>query len=115
MTVAVRIALRARDWIREEARDLRARRPESAQAYRQAMRDAQRLLSEQPRAGVLGFIPDTRVLIMRGGYLVSYRLACERDGETVREVQIITIRHGRQQDARTPADNRMAGEPSLSR
>ena len=102
MTVPVRIAPRARDWIREEARYLRARRPKAAQSFRRAMRDARRLLSEQPRVGVFGMMPDARILVLPNGYLISYILACERDGETVREVQIFALRHGRQADARAP-------------
>jgi plasmid stabilization system protein ParE len=90
--------------MRKEARYLRARNPQAAQAFRRAMREANRLLSQQPRAGVHGMIPDARILVLPSGYLISYILAFERDGETVRAVQIFAIRHGRQADARAPED-----------
>ena len=77
MTVAVRIAVRARDWIRGEADYLRRERPDAAQAFRQAMHEAAELLSEQSHAGVRGLIPETRVLV-KGDYLLSYRLVHER-------------------------------------
>ena len=101
MTVAVRIAIRARDWIRGEADYLRRERPDAAQAFRQAMHEAAELLSEQSHAGVRGLIPETRVLV-KGDYLLSYRLVHERDRKTVRAVEIFAVRHGRQRDARQP-------------
>jgi plasmid stabilization system protein ParE len=101
MTVAVRIAVRARDWIRGEADYLRRERPDAAQAFRQAMHEAAELLSEQSHAGVRGLIPETRVLV-KGDYLLSYRLVHERDHNTVRAVEIFAVRHGRQRDARQP-------------
>ncbi|HXQ51725.1 MAG TPA: type II toxin-antitoxin system RelE/ParE family toxin [Stellaceae bacterium] len=99
MTAAVRIAQSARDWMRREAEYLHGERPEAARRFRDAMRKAQILLADQPRAGVHGLIVDTRILVS-GDYLLSYRLVLAGDGETVTAVEIFAVRHGRQADAR---------------
>ena len=104
MTVAVSVAPAAQTWIRREAKYLRARRPEAALVFRDATRQAVRLLAEQPRAGVHGLIPDTRVLVLPSGYLIAYILDLGSNGETVRAVQIFAVRHGRQADSRAPEE-----------
>jgi plasmid stabilization system protein ParE len=101
MTVAVRIERGARAWILREGEYLRRERPEAARKFRDAMQEAQHRLSQQPRAGVRGLLPETRILVKRD-YLISYRLVLERDCDAVRAVEIFAVRHGRQRDARNP-------------
>lgn len=68
------------------------------------MRQGARLLAEQARAGVHGLIPDTRVLVLPSGYLISYILDLGSNDEIVRAVQIFAVRHGRQAGARAPEE-----------
>jgi plasmid stabilization system protein ParE len=60
-----------------------------------------RHLSTHPHSGRPGLIPGTRILV-RGDYLISYRITFERDGTTPRSVEIFAVRHARQADAREP-------------
>jgi plasmid stabilization system protein ParE len=102
MTIEVRVGAAARLWIRREATYLREQRLSAARSFRRAMRQAQKLLSEQPRAGVSGLLPESRMLVI-GAYLLSYRLVRGDDGGTITAVEIFAVRHSRQSDARHPS------------
>lgn len=99
MSVAGIIAPRAAAWIRREAEHFDD--PGAAARFIAAMKEVAQLLSEHPRGGVAGLIPGTRTLI-KGDYLVTYRLDLARGRETVRQVQIIALRNHAQGDARRP-------------
>lgn len=101
MSVPVRIPSRVRRWILRETQYLAERRPQAAERFRAALGGAVQLLSERPLAGRAGIIPGSRILV-KGAYLISYRLGFERDGVTPRVVEIFAVRHGRQRDARVP-------------
>jgi plasmid stabilization system protein ParE len=101
--VPVRVAPEVQRWISAAAAD----KPAVRRSLQAAVRSAQRLLSEQPLAAPVSgdedALPGTR-LLSRPPYLLAHRVLLEEDGETVREVQIFGIRHGRQEDARAPRD-----------
>jgi len=101
VTVAVRVAARAQHWIRREIEYLAERNPKAAERFRAALVQGVQQLSEHPHSGRPGLIPGTRTLV-RGDYLISYRVTFKRDGTTPRSVEIFAVRHGRQVDAREP-------------
>jgi plasmid stabilization system protein ParE len=101
VTVPVRVAPRAGDWIRHETEYLSARSLRAAERFRAVLARAMRHLSTHPHSGRPGLIPGTRILV-RGDYLISYRITFERDGTTPRSVEIFAVRHARQADAREP-------------
>lgn len=98
MSVAGIIAPHAAAWIRREAEPFD---DPGAARFIAAMKEVAQLLSEHPRGGVAGLIPGTRTLI-KGDYLVTYRLDLARGRETVRQVQIIALRNHAQGNARRP-------------
>jgi len=102
MTLPVIFAPKAAAWIRRETAYLRNERSsDSARQFREHIRAVQLLLSEHPRAGAPGLIPDTRRFV-KGEYIVSYQLRTNHN--TIIAVEIFAVRHGRQSDAREPQD-----------
>jgi plasmid stabilization system protein ParE len=102
VTVPVRVAPRALDWIRRETEYLSERNLKAAERFRAALARGVQQLSAHPHSGRPGLIPGTRILV-RGDYLISYRVTFERDGMTPHAVEIFAVRHARQADAREPS------------
>jgi plasmid stabilization system protein ParE len=92
MTVRVFRSRRADAEVEETAAYLAEHSEPAAARFLEALRRAERQLSEFPNSGAPGLIPGTRRLVL-GEYIVSYR---RRGGR----VEIFAVRHARRRNAR---------------
>jgi plasmid stabilization system protein ParE len=93
-----RMSAAARSWYLAEIRYLADRDPETASRVVDMFRTATLNLGAYPKIGVAGLIPGTRRLVV-GPYVLTTQ---QRQGI----VEVLAIRHARQQDAYEPSDVR---------
>lgn len=92
----IRINSEAAQWLLRQVSYIATKNPQAAQRLNRKIRDARRLLAEQPGVAATGLIPGTRVW-----RVPPYVLTL---GTSERGLQIIAIRHSRQEDALAPED-----------
>ena len=88
----VRLSDTARAFVQQEANYLRERNPNAAENFLERLREARRNLARHPEIGRPSPVPlrGLRRLVV-GEYILDYDVAADR-------VEIVAIRHGRQQD-----------------
>jgi hypothetical protein len=105
--VPVAFAPRVDAWVEGETECLALYSKPAARRFVAMMREAKRFLSEYPlgapvneEPAAVAMAPGSHLLV-RGEYLISYRLTYGEDG-VIRAVEIFAIRSGYQGDARRP-------------
>ena len=93
-----RLSSAARTWLLKEVAYLAAREPSAARKLIALLRAARENLSAFPHMAQPGVIPGTRKLVA-GAYVLTVRVKGD-------DVEIVSIRHGRQADAHAPNDGR---------
>lgn len=93
-----RLSSAARTWLLAEIAYLAAREPAAARKLVAQLRTAQQNLAAFPRLARPGLIPGTRTLVV-DAYVLTVRIRGD-------DVEIVSMRHGRQGDAHAPSDVR---------
>ena len=93
---AVRISARARRWFLHKVAELNELNPQAAIRLMARFQQFRENLAEFSGMGVMGDIPGTRRVVM-APYVLTIRV-------TATAIEIVAIRHGKQKDARSPAD-----------
>jgi len=91
-----RLSPAARQWFLAEIAYLAERDVRAAERLVRQMRAARRNLADFPRMAQTGLIPGTQRLVV-GDYVLTVRQRTD-------DVEIVAIRHGRQDDAYAPRD-----------
>jgi len=94
MAPRVTYSRRSQRWIDAEAEYLSDRSPPAARRFRDRLADAERLLSEHPQAGRRHEVSGVRQFVI-APYVLRYR-------EKADGIEIIDIRHSRQQERPIP-------------
>lgn len=91
-----RLSSAARAWLLKEVAYLAAREPNAARKLVTQLRAARDNLSTFPRMARPGLLPGTRTFVV-GPYVLTVRVRGD-------DVEIVSMRHGRQEDAHAPRD-----------
>jgi toxin ParE1/3/4 len=90
------LAPQARRWVRAEVAYLAEISPAAVRRVRERIETAAQLLSEHPRLGVPGIVPDTRRLVVPP-YVLIYRL-------NAGTIEVLDIRQHRQKERPIPEE-----------